>query len=164
MDTFLKLLFLVVFLATVWGVVLGWTGEAVFFMDKNDLMLSFLGWMALVAGIFLGVVLEWGVLAFIGAIGASYFAYESVRHSFVHNNQDWRVGLPVGIGKVMLSCIYIAAWMEVLTPGGKTVSQRNASRATAMIIIGLLSLLFAKLVNGPDVLARRAAVAGSNPP
>jgi len=64
----------------------------------------------------------------------------------------------------MLSCIYIAAWMEVLMPGGKTVSQRNASRATAMIIIGLLSLLFAKLVNGPDVLARRAAVTGSNPP
>lgn len=156
MDIFWKLLILVALLATVWGVVLGWTGEAVFFMDKNDLMLSFLGWMALVAGIFLGMFLGWRWLSYVGAIVAGYFAYDTIRRSFQHNNHDWRLGLPVGIGKVLLSCIYIAAWLEVLGPGGKSVAQRRENRATAMIIIGLLSLLFAKLVNGAKVLDRRA--------
>lgn len=158
MDTFWKLVILAVLLATVWGVVLGWAGDAVFFMDANDLMLSFAGWLALVAGIFLGLFLEWRWLSYVGAAVAAYYAYDAIRRAHLFNNRDLRLSLPVGIAKVVLSFIYVASWIEAIGPGGKTVAQQRQSRATAMIIIGLLSLLFVKLVNGEEVLARRGEV------
>lgn len=156
MDIFWKLVILAISLATVWGVVLGWTHKAVFFMDANDLMLSFLGWMALVGGIFLGMFLDWPWLSYIGALTAAYFAYDAIQRAHLHNNGVLGMSLPVGIAKVVLSFIYIASWVEVLGPGGRTVAQRRENRATAMIVIGLLTLLFTKLVNGEDVLAKRS--------
>lgn len=155
MDIFWKLVILAVSLATVWGVVLGWSHQAVFFMDANDLMLSFFGWMALVGGIFLGMFLNWPWLSYVGAWIAAYFAYDAINRAHLHNNGVWSLSLPVGIAKVVLSFIYIASWVEVLGPGGRAVAQRRENRATAMIVIGLLTLLFTKLVNGEDVLARR---------
>lgn len=155
MDTFWKLVILAVLLATVWGVVQGWAGNAVFFMDANDLMLSFVGWLALVASIFLGMFFEWRWLSYAGSVVAAYFAYDTIRRAHQFNNRNWRLSLPVGIGKVVLSFIYVAIWLEAIGPGGKSAVQQRQNRATAFIIIGMLSLLFVKLVNGEEVLARR---------
>ncbi|MFH1494738.1 MAG: hypothetical protein ABIG70_08075 [Pseudomonadota bacterium] len=156
METIWKLFFLVVLLFTVWGVVLAWRDEAIFFMDRNDLMLSFAGWVSLTAGFLLGLFLNMEWLPYVGAIAALYFIVESVRRAFVHNHNDWKLALPVGVGKVLLSFIYTLYGIDVLSPGGKTVAHRHETRATAMIIIGLLSALFVKLVNGEAVLARRS--------
>lgn len=156
MDTQWKLLILLFLILAAWGVVLGWSGEAIFFMDADDLMLSFLGWIALVAGIFLGMFMDWPWLGKAGAIAAAYFAYDAIRRAHLHNNGNWHQSVPVGIGKVLLSFIYTTTWLEALSPSGKTVAQRRESRVTAMILIGLLTLLISKLVNGEAVLARRS--------
>lgn len=155
MEIFWKLLFLATLLLAIWGVVLAWRDEAVFFMDKNDLLLSFAGWISLVAGILLGLFLNMGWLAYVGAIAAIYFAFDSIRRAFAHNHNDWKLALPVGIGKILLSFVYTLYGLDVLFPNGKTVAQQNQTRATAMIVLGLLSALFVKLVNGETVLARR---------
>lgn len=155
METFWKLLILAILLFTVWGVVLAWRDEAIFFMDSNDLMLSFAGWLSLIAGFLLGLFLSMEWVSYIGATAAFYFTVETIRRAFVHNRNDWTLALPVGIGKVLLSFIYTLYGIEALFPSGKTVAQRHESRATAMIVIGLLSALFFKLVNGEAVLARR---------
>lgn len=155
METLWKLLFLAILLFTVWGVVLAWRDEAVFFMDRNDLMLSFAGWASLAAGFLLGLFLNMGWLSYIGVIAAIYFIFETIRRAFIHNRNDWTLALPVGIGKVLLSFIYTLYGIEVFFPSGKTVAQHHESRVTAMIVIGLLSTLFVKLVNGESVLARR---------
>lgn len=155
MDAFWKLVVLAVLFATVWGVVLGWAGNAVFFRDTSDLLLSFLGWVALVVFILIGKFLEWRWLSYVGAVVAVYFAYDAIRRAHQFNERDWRLSLPVGIGKVVLSFIYVVTWIEAIGPGGKTAAQQRQNRATALMIIGLLSLLFVKLVNGEEVLARR---------
>lgn len=155
METFWKMFFLVVLLFTVWGVVLAWRDEAIFFMDRNDLVLSFAGWISLGAGFLLGLFLNMGWLSYIGAIATVYFIFETIRRAFVHNHNDWKLALPVGIGKVLLSFIYTLYGIDTLFPGGKSVAQRHETRVTAMLILGLLSALFVKLVNGESVLARR---------
>lgn len=103
----MKLTLLAVLGATVLGVWLGWSGKAVFFMDANDLKKSFIGWATLFVAILLAVLL-WKGIFFIGAAMAVYFAYDAIRRSFLHNNNDWLLALPVGIAKVVLSAIYTA--------------------------------------------------------
>lgn len=155
METLWKVITLAVLTITIWGAVLGWSRQAVFFMDIDDLMLSFVGWLAWVVSIVLGMMMNWRWLAYVGAAIAIYFAYDAIRRAFVHNLGDWRLALPVGISKIVLSFIYTATWLEALSPGGKTATQRRENRQTALLIIGLLTLLFIKLVNGDEVKERR---------
>lgn len=155
METFWKIFTLAVLFMSVWGVVLGWTCEAVFFKDADDLMASFIGWVAWIVCIILSLFLEWRWLMYVGHCVAIYFAYESARRAHLFNNGIWRLSLPVGIAKVMLSFIYIVTWMEALEPGGKTAAQKQENRIFALMIVGLLTLLFTKLVNGEAVMARR---------
>lgn len=155
MDTFWKALLLAAVLITAWGVMLGWSRKAVFFMDTNDLVLSFVGWITLVFSIFLGMSLGWPWLNYFGAVIAAYFIFETIRRAFLHNNNDWRLALPVGVGKILLSFIYTATWVQALGPGGKNATQRRENRAMAFLAIGLLTLLLNKLINGEAVLERR---------
>lgn len=155
MGILLKLILVGILGTTVWGVWLGWSGKAIFFMDANDLKKSFIGWAALWGSILLAVF-TWQWVFFVGAAVAAYYAYDAVRRSFTHNNNDWFLALPVGIGKVLLSFIYAVNWLQMFSPSGKTAAERLENRLVAMMNIGWLTLLFAKLVNGEEVLARRS--------
>jgi hypothetical protein len=154
MNDLFILILLFVLGVTVWGVWLGWSGKAVFFMDADDLKKSLIGWVALFGGIFLAVF-TWNGFFFVGASIAAYYAYDAVRRSFSHNNNDWHLALPVGIAKVVLSEIYAVHWLQMLSPLGETAEERLENRFSAAMTIGLLTVLFTKLINGEEVLARR---------
>jgi hypothetical protein len=59
------------------------------------------------------------------------------------------------VAKIILSFVYVVSWMDILNANGKDDSQKSDSRSTAMIVVGLLSLLVMRLVNGPAVYEAR---------
>jgi len=127
----------------------------VFFMDANDLKKSLIGWVALLGGILLALF-AWNGFFFVGVAVAAYYAYDAVRRSFSHNNNDWHLALPVGIAKVVLSEIYAVHWLQMFSPRGETAGEKLENRFSAAMTIGLLTVLFTKLINGEEVLARRS--------
>jgi uncharacterized membrane protein len=124
-------------------------------MDVDDLKRSLIGWIALLVGMLLAA-LTWKGFVLVGGAVATYYAYDSVRRSFSHNNNDWHLALPVGIAKIVLSEIYVIHWLQILNPSGETVSERLENRFSSAIMIGIITALFTRLINGEEVLARRS--------
>ncbi len=141
-------------LVSLYGLFLGVTRKAVFYYDKWDLGLAF----APSALFFMGYQLAirgqeiLAYLVFFLAAGAWLY---SVWLTLRYNRWQWLLALPVLVAKIILSFIYVVSWMDILNANGKNDSQKNDSRGTAMIVVGLLSLLVIRLVNGPAVYEAR---------
>jgi len=160
MELWVKFLILALVVLTFWGMVLGWTKRAIFYMDMNDLLLTFLGWVILALSLYLAALLNWEWVAYSGAVIAIGFAGYTVYRAFVHNGQAI-IAIPVGIAKVLLSFLYVVSWVQLFYPGGGSSRSRNQDRASALIVISLLSILFTKLINGYEVSQIRLASASS---
>ncbi len=148
------LLVAVMLLVALYGVFLGTTRKAVFYYDKLDLGFAFAPWALIFVGYQL-VIRGQEVIAYLVFLLAIFAELYSIWLTFRYNKWQWLLALPVLISKTILSFVYVLSWVDILDANGKNISQKRYNRSTAMIVVGLLSLLIMRLVNGPDVYSAK---------
>lgn len=151
MEIVVKLTILAVLIAAAYGVYLGYTKKAVFYMNDSDLFISFSGWVTLVIAGILGMYLQFPILFFIGLAAALGVMLYTVYMAYKYNMKNWYHAIPVGLAKVLLSFVYILKVLNVLFPDGKSVSEKRYNRGEALVIVGVLTPLLYSLINGEDV-------------
>ena len=141
-------------LVSLYGLFLGVTRKAVFYYDKWDLGLAFAPWALFFMGYQLAIRGQEVLAYLVFFLTAGAWLY-SVWLTLQYNRWQWLLALPVLVAKIILSFVYVVSWMDILNANGKDDSQKSDSRSTAMIVVGLLSLLVMRLVNGPAVYEAR---------
>jgi len=141
-------------LVSLYGLFLEVTRKAVFYYDKWDLGLAFTPWALFFVGYQLAIRGQEVLAYLVFFLTAGAWLY-SVWLTLRYNRWQWLLALPVLVAKIILSFVYVVSWMDILNANGKDDSQKSDSRSTAMIVVGLLSLLVMRLVNGPAVYEAR---------
>lgn len=150
MELIYKILVLVILFMIVRGLYLGITKKAVFYMDKEDMIISLSVWLIPLIGTFIISFLEWEWLYYILAlIVLAIIAY--VVFSAYHYNQDnLSIAIPIALGKIVLSgATILYAFRSYDDMTNTEISFKEATVTTA--IFGFLSMLLTKLVNGKEV-------------
>lgn len=133
------------------GVILGLTDTAVFYMDNSDLYKSFTGWAILIFCFIAYIYINNNLLIYFGIVSSILAIAYSSYITYIYNQRKLLLAIPVGIAKVLLGFFYIFNWISAIFPAGQSNAQRNRNRATAFIIIGLMTALMHKLINGEEV-------------
>lgn len=153
-ETIWKVALLVTLLGASWGVYLGLMGKAVFYMNEGDLFMSFSGWIVMLASALIAFVLHWDWVFYVGCVIAAMIVVRTTYMAYLYNMKNLSYAIPVGLAKILLGLVYVLTWLQAIDPGGKTASERRENRITAFIIIGLITPLLYKLVNGREVYAK----------
>ena len=153
-EFFLKTTILIVLTLSSYGIYIGLTKRAVFYMDSSDLFISFSGWIIMIFGVFASALLEWEWVFKVSCAVSAAIAFYTAYKAYTYNMKNLYHAIPVGLGKILLGFLYVITWIDAINPSGKTASQRTHNRRTAFIIIGLITPVLYKLVNGHDVYAK----------
>lgn len=154
-ESLSKTAIVVAIIISLWGIYLGLTYKAVFYMDSSDLFVSFSGWIVLLVSLIAGMLLDLKWPIYFGIASAILIAIYSMYLAFAYNKHSFLVAIPVGFAKFILGMLYVLAWVQAISPGGRTAADRSHNRKTAFIAIGLLTPLFYRLVNGLEVYQRK---------
>ena len=103
---------------------------------------------------FIAMFMKWNWIFIVGCVITSVIAFYTIYMAYSYNMKNLYHAVPIGLAKILLGLLYVITWLEAISPGGKTASQRRENRTTAFIIIGLMTPILYKLVNGHDVYAR----------
>lgn len=136
---------------TVAGVITGWSASVTVFRNYDDLVLVFFGGLAFLAANFLMAdsgqnTLPWLIIAALTAMGL--FAVILVR-TWVDNPSI--IKFPVAlVTKLSLSVLFLVHLLELLNPSGKTQVERAKNRASALIVLLILSPVINRLVRDKE--------------
>ena len=147
MEILWKILFLVCVFCTLYGIYLGLSKKAVFYMNAKDLFTSFSILIVLVVGMFLAIFLDWRFLMNIALIIATIIAIYTCYLAFKFNKGNIFYAFCVGLAKVVLGAFYIAQIVDMIFPA----DNRHSNRIQAMIIAAIITPLLKLLVNGEEV-------------
>lgn len=151
MDTIWKITILVTLIGASWGVYLGLTKKAVFYMDTNDLFESFSGWIVIIISALLAMFLQWSWVIKVGCAVAGGLVIYTTYTAYNYNMKNLAHAIPIGLAKVLLGLLYVLTWLQAIDPGGQSASEKRRNRSEAFVIIGILTPVLYKLVNGYDV-------------
>lgn len=151
MEIVVKLIILAVLIAAAYGVYLGYTKKAVFYMNDSDLFISFSGWGTLAITGFLAMYLDFLILFLIGIFVALGVMFYTTYMAYKYNMGNWYHAIPVGLAKILLSFVYALKVLEIIYPNGKSVSQKRYNRGEAIVIVGILTPILHSLINGEEV-------------
>ena len=132
------------------GLYLGVTNKAVFYMDKEDMIISLSVWIVPIIGAIIINMLGWDWLMYVlASVTIAVIAF--VVFSAYHYNQDnLSVAIPIVISKIVLSgMVIIYAFKSYNDIGNDEISGREYG--FTLLVLGALSALKAKLVNGEEV-------------
>ena len=147
METFGKLLILIILGATARGVYLGLTKKAVFYIDKEDLFLSFSAWIAIVVGYIIGGFLEWDWVISLGYLVSISIIIYNAKQTYIYNNNNINYAIPIGIAKTLLSLLFLVTLINAV-PSDKRTFRGDS---IALAIAGLFSVLLYKLINSEEI-------------
>lgn len=153
-EFILKILILIILALSCYGIYIGLTEKAVFYMDLSDLFISFSGWIIMLLSVFVSALLEWDWVFKVGCVMSVLIAFYTAYKAYTYNMNNLYYAIPVGVAKILLGFLYAITWIDAVNPSGKTASQRTYNRRTSFIIIGLITPVLYKLVNGRNVYAK----------
>ena len=151
MENLWKIVVLATLICSSWGIYLGITKKAVFYMNNKDLLISFSGWLVILGSGLLALFLNWNWLFYLGCSIALAITVYSLFLAYQYNMNNLKYAIPIGLAKMLLGLLYVLTWVQVINPGGNSVARRRESRRESMIIIALITPLIYKLVNGIEI-------------
>ena len=148
----LSALFLLVFAAVVvLGFLLGITDRAVFYMNKKDLYFSFIPYPIVIGSTFLALITSWAWIWKVGLVATFVVVFMVFRKSFKFNNR-FMPAFATATAKLFFSWIFLLKLLDFFSPVGNTSRERNVNAAKALLMLGFMSFLVPRLINGDRVL------------
>ncbi len=154
-KTILKIVFFIVASIVIIGIYLGVTDKAVFYMDKEDLLLSFAPYPMFIITALLSMY-TWEWVGYVGWIATTIVVVMVFYRSFTYNNSFIK-SISTAVAKLLLSLVYVINIMETLMPSGKNVSEKRFKRSTAFVWLVFLTPLLSRLINGERAVAKMQA-------
>ena len=150
----LKVLFLVIVFLAISGLIFGFTNNAVFYYNKEDMFLSCSPIIVLVVTYFIVIITQWKVLVWIGLAISIFLGVTIFVRSFQYNKTIF-ASVSTAVAKFLLSFLVVLNILEALSPDGGTTSQKRYQRNSALTWLVFLTPLVYVLINGEKVVAKR---------
>jgi len=135
------------------GIYLGFSKKAVFYMDKEDMFISLSPIIVLFLGFLLAIVTDWMWIMYLVWILVITLIFYIIFSAYHYNKDNFWIGISVGLAKIALSgTVVLYAYKSYNDIDDHAISSREYG--FTLLILGALSALLPKLINGQEVYLR----------